>query len=110
MTPGPAPAMTDGASVYWIVGVHGTCGGIVKVTGVNWSAGISRGARGGERGPGRVVRRVLVEPAQLLIQRRGGEQGAGALPGRGVPVHPRHGGAVVVRGRARRGGHLDGGG
>lgn len=43
MTPGPAPAMTDGASVYWIVGVHGTCGGIVKVTGVNWSAGISRG-------------------------------------------------------------------
>jgi hypothetical protein len=35
--------MADGASVYWIVGVHGTWTGIVNVTGVNWSAGTSRG-------------------------------------------------------------------
>src|SRR5262245_24056182 len=43
VTPAPAPAIEDGASVYWIVGVHATCAGIVNVIGVNWSAGTSRG-------------------------------------------------------------------
>src|SRR5688572_28979908 len=43
VTPAPAPAIADGASVYWIVGVHGTCTGIVNVTGTNSSGGTSRG-------------------------------------------------------------------